>query len=79
MQPNFVRAWNRTPLMVRLSVLARLATQGEQAQLAVMKLIDLISVMASMLNSEARIAIANQLRGEAEALAPSQEELRRLH
>jgi hypothetical protein len=43
-----------------------------------MKLVDLIGLMASMLSAEARVAIANQLRDEADALAPSVDG-RRLH
>jgi hypothetical protein len=63
-------AWNRTDLMTRLSILARLVVNGERADLAVMKLIELCGLMASMLSSEARVAIARQLRDEADMLAP---------
>ena len=73
MQPRnaqFLVAWNRTDLMTRLSILARLVVNGERADLAVSKLVALVSLMASVLSSEARIAIAQQLRGEADMLAP---------
>ena len=43
---------------------------GDQAPTAVAKLIGLIVVMASCLPPEARIAIADQLKQEADALAP---------
>jgi hypothetical protein len=62
---QFIVAWNRTDLMTRLSILARLVVNGERADLAVGKLIALVSLMASMLSSEARVAIAQQLRAEA--------------
>ena len=64
--------------MTRLTILTRLVANGEPAQLAVMKLIDLISLLASMLSAEARVAIAAQLRDEANALAPPSER-RALH
>jgi hypothetical protein len=56
--------------MTKVTVLARLTVQGEQAQLAVMKLVELCGLMASMLSAEARVAIAAQLKDEADALAP---------
>jgi hypothetical protein len=67
---NILVAWNRTDLMTKVTVLARLMVNGERADLAVRKLVALISVMASMLSSEARVAIAAQLRDEADMLAP---------
>ena len=71
MQPsNLLAAWRRTDLMTKVTVLARLTVQGEQAQLAVMKLVELCGLMASMLSAEARVAIAAQLKDEADALAP---------
>lgn len=67
---SFLTAWQRTDLMTKLAVLARLTVQGEQAQLAVMKLVELCGLMASMLDAESRVAIAAQLRAEADMLAP---------
>jgi hypothetical protein len=49
--------------------MVRLLVDGDQAMTAVAKLIALIVVMASCLSAEARIAIAQQLREEANALA----------
>ena len=70
MQPNFLAARNRKPLMMRLSILAGMTVNGERGDLAVSKLVALVSLMASMLSSEARVAIAAQLRAEADMLAP---------
>ena len=56
--------------MTKVTVLARLMVNGERADLAVSKLVALVSLMASMLSSEARVAIAQQLRAEADALCP---------
>ena len=71
MQPsNFLAAWRRTDLMAKVTVLARLMVNGERADLAVSKLVALVSLMASMLSSEARVAIAQQLRAEADMLCP---------
>jgi hypothetical protein len=56
--------------MTKVTLLARLTVQGEQAQLAVMKLIELCGLMASMLSAEARVAVAAQLRDEADMLCP---------
>jgi hypothetical protein len=56
--------------MTRLSILAAMVVQGERAQVAVAKLIALASVMAAMLDGEARVAIAQQLRAEADMLTP---------
>jgi hypothetical protein len=67
---DFVNAWNRTPMMTKLSIMARMVVQKEDPQISVMKLIELVGLMASMLNGEARVAIADQLRDEADALAP---------
>ena len=67
---QFLVAWNRTDLMTRLSLLARLVVNGERADLAVSKLVALVSLMASMLSAEARVAIAAQLRDEADVLCP---------
>jgi hypothetical protein len=55
--------------MTKVAVMARMLVNGEQALTAVAKLIALIVVMASCLSAEARIAIAQQLREEANALA----------
>jgi hypothetical protein len=57
--------------MTRVSILARLVVNGERGDLAVMKLIELVALMASMLGAEARVAIIAQLREEADALVPS--------
>ena len=67
---QFLVAWNRTDLMTRLSLLARLVVNGERADLAVSKLVALVSLMASMLSAAARVAIAAQLRAEADVLCP---------
>jgi len=75
---QFLVAWNRAPLMTKVTVLARLVVNGERGDLAVMKLIELCGLMASMLSAEARVAIAAQLREEANALAPPPER-RALH
>jgi hypothetical protein len=56
--------------MAKVTVLARLMVNGERADLAVSKLVALVSLMASMLSSEARVAIAQQLRAEADMLCP---------
>jgi hypothetical protein len=56
--------------MTKVTVLARLVVNGERGDLAVMKLMELVALMASMLSAEARIAIAAQLRDEADGLAP---------
>ena len=56
--------------MAKVTVLARLMVNGERADLAVSKLVALVSLMASMLSSEARVAIAQQLRAEADILCP---------
>ena len=73
MQPRNAQllvAWNRTDLMTRLSILARLVVNGERADLAVSKLVALVSLMASMLSPESRVCIAQQLRDEADMLCP---------
>jgi hypothetical protein len=73
MQPRniaFLNAWNRTPLMTRLAILAGSVIEGERAQMGVSKLIALVAVMASHLSSEARVAVADQLRAEADLLVP---------
>jgi hypothetical protein len=75
---QFRAAWNRTNQMTRLSIFARLVVNGERGDLATMKLLELVSLMASMLSAEARVAIAEQLRAEADLLAPPAER-RALH
>jgi hypothetical protein len=70
MRPSFLTAWNRTPLMTRVTILAKLVVNGERGDWATLKLIELCGLMASMLSAEARVAIASQLRDEANALAP---------
>ena len=70
MQPNFLSAWQRTDLLTKVTLLARLMVNGERGDLAVSKLIALVAVMASMLSSEARVSIAAQLRAEADMLCP---------
>jgi hypothetical protein len=67
---RFVRAFARAPMMTQLTVLARLVVHGERAVIATAKLIDLISLMAAVLSSEARLTIAAQLRDAADMLAP---------
>jgi hypothetical protein len=57
--------------------MARMIVNGEQTLPAVAKLLGLILVMASCSRIEVRIAIAEQLRQEADALAPPFD--RRLH
>jgi hypothetical protein len=69
-QARILNAWCRAPLMTKVAVMARMLVNGEQALTAVAKLVALIVVMASCLSAEARIAIAQQLREEADALAP---------
>jgi hypothetical protein len=80
MQPRdrFIGAFNRAPMVTRLSVLARMMINGERPQVGVAKLIDLVGLLASMLNGEARLTIAAQLRDQADALAPPAER-RALH
>jgi hypothetical protein len=56
--------------MTKLVIMARMLVNGEHALTAVAKLIGLVVVMASCLSAEARVAIADQLRSEADALAP---------
>ena len=59
-------------------MLARLTVNGERRDLAVMKLIELCGLMASMMESaEARVCIAETFRSEADPLAPPVD--RRLH
>jgi hypothetical protein len=67
---QFIGAWNRAPLMTRVTVLARLVVNGERGDVAVMKLIELCGLMASMLSVRARLQIAMQLRDTADCLAP---------
>jgi hypothetical protein len=57
--------------MTRLTLLARSVVDGERPEVGVGKLISLVALMASFLRAEQRLMIANQLRDEAEALAPS--------
>jgi hypothetical protein len=56
--------------MTKVAVMARMLVNGEQALPGIAKLIALVVVMASCLSAEARVAIAQQLREEADALAP---------
>jgi hypothetical protein len=63
-------AWNRAPLMTKVVVMARLLVNGDQALTGIAKLIALVVVMASHMSAEVRVAIAAQLRDEADALAP---------
>jgi hypothetical protein len=73
MQLNGTRilsAWARAPLMGKVMFMARMLVDGEQALTAVCKLIALVLCMASMMSAEERIAIAEQLRQEADALCP---------
>ena len=72
-----VKAWNRTPLTRRLSILAAMTVQGQRPQIAVVRLVALVSAMASELPPEARVFIAEALRSEADALAPPVD--RKLH
>jgi hypothetical protein len=67
---NLMKAWNKTPLMTRLTLLARSVVNGERPEVGVGKLIGLVALMASFLGAEQRLLIANQLRDEADALAP---------
>jgi len=69
-QARVLNAWCRAPLMTKVAVMARMLANGDQALPAVAKLIALVVVMASCLSAEARVAIAGQLRDEADALAP---------
>jgi hypothetical protein len=70
MRPNhtFIAAWNRTPMMTKLSIMAAMMIKSEQAPMAVSKLIALVGTMATMLDSESRVYIASQLRDEADTL-----------
>jgi hypothetical protein len=65
---NLLNAWNRTPMMLRVSILARSLLEGEHGSEAVAKLIALAAVMASSLTLEQRITIAHQMRNEADQL-----------
>jgi hypothetical protein len=80
MQPSnpILRAWNRTPLTRRLSILAAMTIRGQRAQIAVVRLLALVGVMASQLSPEDRVFIADALRLEADALAPPSDR-RQLH
>jgi hypothetical protein len=44
--------------------------RGQRAQIAVVRLVALVSVMAAELSPEARVFIAEAFRAEADALAP---------
>jgi hypothetical protein len=74
---NIEFTWHGAPLMKRLEVIAAHLVNGEQALEAVVKLLSLVALMASMLSAEARIAIAAQLKEEADALCPPVD--RRIH
>ena len=71
--PRFAKAFTRAPLMTQLSILARLTVQGERAILATMKMVELISLMGSMLSEKAQLEIAAQLRDAADTLASQHE------
>jgi len=70
---RFLNAFRRAPPMTKVAVMARTLVNGEQALPAVAKLIALVVLMASCLSIEARVAIAAQLRDEADLLAPPPE------
>jgi hypothetical protein len=71
-----INGWNAMPLARRLAILAESVIEHQRAQAAITSLIALIAIMASHLDSEARAAIARQLRAEADGLVPP---LERLH
>ena len=70
-------AWHRAPLMRKLEILAASIVNGEHALEAVVKLLSLVALMASMLSPAARICVAAQMKEEADALCPPPD--RRLH
>jgi hypothetical protein len=74
---RYLRAFARAPLTTRVTALAKLVVNGEQAIVAVSRLIDLITLMGSMLSAEARLLIAHQLIETASLLVPPRD--RRLH
>jgi hypothetical protein len=68
MQPRTIplAAWNRAPLLGKVMFLARMLVEGEQALTAIAKLIGLIVCMSSVMSIEARFAISQQLKEEAD-------------
>jgi hypothetical protein len=56
--------------MTKLTDMARLVVEGEPGLTAAAKLLGLVTLMASCLGAEARLAVAEQMRQEADALMP---------
>jgi hypothetical protein len=63
-------AWRRASPTAQAMFLARTLTAGQRPLAAIAKLIALTVCMASVLSAEMRICIAEQLRSEADTLAP---------
>jgi hypothetical protein len=69
------RAWRKAPLMTKVAVMARMMCNDAQPLTAISRLIALVVLMASSMSAEARIAIADQLRQEADQLSPPHDRL----
>ena len=69
------RAWRRAPVPVKIAIMTKMLIAGQDVLPSVSKLISLIVVMATRSSAEVRIAIAEQLRQEADALAPPHDRL----
>jgi len=67
---SILAAWQRAPLMTRLTILARSVAHGERPQVGVGKLIDLVALMASFLDAEHRLMVAQHIKDTADAIAP---------
>jgi hypothetical protein len=63
-----INAWNATPFVRRLAILCETVLEGQRTIEAISKLLAIVVVLASHLNSEARVAIADQSRREAALL-----------
>jgi hypothetical protein len=63
-------AFTRAPLMTKLVIMARMLVNNEEGLTAIAKLIALVVTMAACMSAEVRLAVADQLRSEADLLAP---------
>jgi hypothetical protein len=74
---RYLSAWSRAPMQTKVAVMARMLVNDQQPLTAIARLIGLVIVMAANMSVEVRIAVADQLRSEADALCPPPD--RRLH
>ena len=67
---QWLRAWQRTPLMTRVVILADSLLDSEQPGVGIQKLIALVSVLSTCVDGKTRACIVEQLRAEADLLTP---------